>query len=764
MNDITNIEPPPHRPSSGALRRTLSRSQALWQWAVGIARFFIWPTLDLTVRVWLAHVYLVSGSVKLLNWQTALELAAHEYPVSFMSPLHAAYLGVTIEMVGGLLLAAGFLTRYAAVPLLCLTLVIQLAYRAFDTQLFWVAILVWYAVMGAGPLSIDALLRRGLRESALPLAPQLLGMSEWVRAHIGPWYLSVLRVWLGCASLAASRGLGSPVDQHAVSIGLPVSTAIRLLTSHAQQWSASAATATVGALLPAGGGADLWGLSVALAVGLALVFGCGIRLVSLAALLTLNVHAMMVPLQGDTVYLIMLFGILALFGAGPVSLDAMMDRWLREQAKSAALRDPKALLGLPRVVIVGAGFGGIACATALKTTAAQVTLIDRTNFHLFQPLLYQVATAALSPGDIAVPIRPIFRDSFNVRVLLGSVTAIDATRRVVALGNAEIPYDYLVLATGATHGYFGKDSWARFAPGLKRIEDALDIRRKILTAFERAEASVDENERASLLTFLVVGGGPTGVELAGAIAELARYGMDKEFRSFDPASARVILVQSGERLLPSFPAKLAQIARHSLEKLGVEVKLGARVEVIDDTGVTVARQRIAASTVLWAAGVTASPAARWLGAEADGAGRIRVGPDMAVPGYSNVYAIGDTAASSAFRGQPVPGLAPAAKQGGAYVGDSIRRAIEGRTKAGCFVYRHRGSLATIGRKAALADFGGILLWGAPAWWFWGILHVGFLVGFRNRISTMVNWFWAYLTFGGAIRLITGAAAERDIAQ
>jgi NADH dehydrogenase/putative oxidoreductase len=505
--------------------------------------------------------------------------------------------------------------------------------------------------------------------------------------------------------------------------------------------------------------ADAIAVSVAVAVGLALLLGCGTRLVATAALLTLSVHAMMVTSQGDTVYLIMLFGILALFGAGPVSLDAILERWVNEQSKSAAVRDPKTLEGLPRVVIVGAGFGGIACASALKHTAATVTLIDRTNFHLFQPLLYQVATAALSPGDIAVPIRPIFRDSFGVRVLLGSVTAVDATRRVVILGNAEIPYDYLVLATGATHGYFGKDDWVRFAPGLKRIEDALNIRRKILTAFERAEASLDDTERASLLTFLVVGGGPTGVELAGAIAELARYGMDKEFRSFDPATARVILVQSGERLLPSFPLKLSQIARNSLEKLGVEVKLGARVEVIDDLGVTVAGNRIAASTVLWAAGVTASPAARWLGAEADAAGRVRVGRDLIVPGYSNVYAIGDTAASSAFRGQPVPGLASAAKQGGAYVANSIRRAIEGRPKADDFVYRHRGSLATIGRKAAVADFGGILLWGAPAWWLWGMVHVGFLVGFRNRISTMVNWFWAYLTFGGGIRLITGAPSE-----
>lgn len=750
------------RTHGGAHGRFLSQSHALWQAAVRAARFFFWPKLDLTVRVWLAHVYFISGSVKLMDWQTALDLAAHEYPVSFMSPLHAAYVGVSIELLGGILLAAGLLTRYAAVPLLCLTLVIQMTYRAFDTQLFWMAILGWYAIRGAGPLSLDALLRLGLKESALPLAPQLIEMGEWVRFRIGPWYLAALRSWLGLACVAAAIGLGGAAVRDPVSDWLPVSTATRLFASHGAGWNVHDVSAMARAALSRPWAAESSLMLAELSVGLALLLGCGTHLVALAALFTLSVHAMMVAAQGDTLYLILLFGILALFGAGRVSIDGVAESWLSKMSRFAALRDPKALEGLPRVVIIGAGFGGMACANALKHTAATVTLIDRTNFHLFQPLLYQVATAALSPADIAVPIRPIFRDSFAVRVLLGSVTAVDPSRKVVSLGNADIPYDYLVLATGATHGYFGKDGWARFAPGLKRVEDALDIRRRILTAFERAEACPDDAERASLLTFLVVGGGPTGVELAGAIAELARFGMDKEFRSFDPASARVILVQSGERLLPTFPSKLSRIARESLESLGVEVRLGARVEVIDERGVTVAGHSIAASTVLWAAGVTASPAARWLGAEADGAGRIRVGPDLTVPGFPNVYAIGDTAASSAFRGQAVPGLAPAAKQGGTYVADSIRRTIEGRPQGNAFIYRHRGSLATIGRKAAVADFGGLFLWGAPAWWLWGILHVGFLVGFRNRIATLVNWFWAYVTFGGGIRLITGLPGDRDI--
>ncbi len=331
--------------------------------------------------------------------------------------------------------------------------------------------------------------------------------------------------------------------------------------------------------------------------------------------------------------------------------------------------------------------------------------------------------------------------------------------QVVMVDDTEIPYDFLVLATGATHSYFGKDHWAPYAPGLKRVEDAIEIRRRILTAFEHAEASIDPAERAALLTFLIVGGGPTGVELAGAIAELARFGMEKEFRNFDPADARVILVQSAPRLLPAFPETLAAIARRALEKLGVEVTTGSRVEAIDAEGVTVSGKRIIAKTVLWAAGVTASPAAKWLNAAADSAGRIKVAADLSVPGHPNVYAIGDTAASEAWKGQSVPGLAPAAKQGGAYVARQIRAKLDGREPPPAFAYRHLGSLATIGRKAAVADFGFIKLWGAPAWWLWGMVHIGFLLGVRNRLATMVNWFWAYLTFRGGIRLITGGEAS-----
>lgn len=693
----------------------------------------VWPKVDLLIRLALAEIFLASGLLKLTHWDTALDLAANEYPVSFMSPASAAVVGVSIEVVGAVLLAVGFMTRYAAVPMLVLSLVIQFAYRPFDSQLFWAALFGWYAVIGAGPLSIDGLLRRGLADSALPLIPRILAVSAWIRGSLGPLYLSALRIWLGTACLVAAGHLTLPVNGAPGILAplLPVDLAARL---------------------PAG---------IALVGSLALLLGLGTRYLGAAMITALFANAMMDPRDTDAVYLLMALAILITWGGGPLSLDWLAGRLLSRLVPQTAQREDAALERLPRVVIVGAGFGGVSCAAALRSAPVAVTLIDRANFHLFQPLLYQVATAALSPGDIASPVRQLFRDSSNIRVLLGTVTGIDTGLQQVRADGQEIPYDYLVLATGATHSYFGKDAWAPFAPGLKRVEDALEIRRRILTAFERAEAAADDAERAALLTFLVVGGGPTGVELAGAIAELARYGMDKEFRRFDPAQARVILVQSAPRLLPAFPESLAAIAQRSLETLGVDVQLGSRVEGIDPDGVTIGGRRIAARTVLWAAGIAASPAARWLGAQADPAGRVRVGPDLGVPGLPNVYAIGDTALSDGWSGQPVPGLAPAAKQAGAHVARVIRARIAGAAAPAPFRYRHRGSLATIGRKAAVADFGFVRLWGAPAWWLWGFIHVSFLVGVRNRVATMLNWFWSYLTFGGGIRLITGGDTRAD---
>jgi len=501
--------------------------------------------------------------------------------------------------------------------------------------------------------------------------------------------------------------------------------------------------------------ATLWPSIPLLGAGLLLLLGWLTRYVSIAlAVLSLGA-AMMHSFDGSEAYLCATLALLAIFGGGLLSADAALTRLLQRRFPELAGEPAFSLEGLPRVVIVGGGFGGVSCALALRRTRVAVTLIDRDNYHLFQPLLYQVATAGLSPGDIASPIRQLFRECFNTRVLLGTVTGVDTSRQRVLLPNQEVPYDFLVLATGAAHSYFGKDQWQPYAPGLKRIEDATAIRRRLLTAFERAEATDDAEERRALLTFLIVGAGPTGVELAGAIAELARFGMEKDFRRFDPASSRIVLVQSGPRILPAFNERLAAIAQRFLQRLGIEVLVGSRVDNIDALGVSIGGTRIAARTVLWAAGVMASPAGKWLDAATDAAGRIKVESDLSISGHKNIFAIGDTALSLAWNKQSVPGLAPAAKQGGAYVATLIRSRVQGTAAPGEFVYRHRGSLATIGRQAAVADFGRIKVWGAPAWWLWGLVHVGFLVGLRNRVATMINWFWAYLTFGGGIRLITG---------
>src|SRR5271166_2738627 len=719
--------------TSALLTTSVRLSRASTDFTVRVLRGLVWPKVDVLIRLALAEIFFVSGVLKLTNWKTALDLAAYEYPVSFMSPVTAAYVGVSIEVGGAVLLALGFMTRYAAVPMLILSLVIQFAYKPFDSQLFWAALFGWYAIQGAGPISVDSLLRRGLADSALPLIPRIVRWSEWIRVHVGPAYLSAMRIWLAMALLVTASHVMLPESGYfsTLPLWLPLDVA---------------------AQVPA---------RIALIGGLLLLLGLGTRYLGVAMILALLADAMIDPRQTDAVYLLMTFSIIIIYGGGTFSLDRIAGALLGKYFPQTDVRDPQSLEGLPRVVIVGAGFAGISCAAALRNARVAVTLVDRANFHLFQPLLYQVATAALSPGDIATPVRQLFRNAFNVRVLLGTATAVDTQAQVVKIEGNEIPYDHLVLATGATHSYFGKDAWAPYAPGLKRIEDALEIRRRILTAFEQAEATSDEAARASLLTFLVVGGGPTGVELAGAIAELARFGMDKDFRSFDPADARVILVQSGPRLLPAFAESLAAVAHRSLENLGVEVLLGSRVEAIDAQGVAVSGKRINSSTVLWAAGVTASPAAKWLGAESDTAGRIKVGADLSVPGLPNVFAVGDTAASNAWNGQPVPGLAPAAKQAGSYVANLIKAKYSQRPAPAAFRYRHLGSLATIGRKAAVADFGFVKLWGAPAWWLWGLVHVSFLVGLRNRLATMINWFWAYLTFAGGIRLITGGGSRSD---
>ena len=413
----------------------------------------------------------------------------------------------------------------------------------------------------------------------------------------------------------------------------------------------------------------------------------------------------------------------------------------------------------PRVVIVGAGFGGLEAAKALAHAPVDVTVVDRQNHHCFQPLLYQVATAALSPGDMAWPIRHMLSRQRNVTVQMQEVRAVDTGARVVRTDSADIPYDYLILATGATHSYFGHDEWASVAPGLKRIEDAILIRRGLLMAFERAEVTENQNERARLLTFVVVGGGPTGVELAGAIAEVARQTLPPDFRRIDPRAARILLIQSGPRLLPALPENLSAYAKRTLERMGVEVVIGSAVTKCDRTGVEAGGRAIEAGTIIWAAGVVASPVAAWLGASHDRAGRVLVEPNLSVPGLPDVFVVGDAAAVPTAPGRIVPGLAAAAKQMGRYVGGVVAATASGRPHPDLFRYRHQGDLATIGRRAAVVNLGRIHLTGFVGWLFWSIAHIYFLIGLRSRFVVAFDWAWQYLTFQRGARLITRSEVE-----
>lgn len=416
----------------------------------------------------------------------------------------------------------------------------------------------------------------------------------------------------------------------------------------------------------------------------------------------------------------------------------------------------------PHIVVVGAGFGGLQLIHDLRNADVRITLIDQRNHHLFQPLLYQVATTILATSEIAWPIRHLFKDRKEVTTILGTVTGVDTERRQVQLENGtEISYDTLVLATGARHAYFGNDQWEALAPGLKALEDATTIRRRLLLAFERAERETDEAKRRALLTFAIVGGGPTGVELAGIIAELAKQTIWPEFRNIDTRQTRVMLLEAGPRILAAFPEDLSDYALKALEKLGVEVRLGIPVKDITAEGVTVGEEFIPCRTAIWAAGVAASPAATWLNAESDRAGRVKVLSNLNVPSHEDIFVIGDTAWVEGPDGKPVPGIAPAAKQQGAYVAKVIRSRLEGKTPPMPFRYKHQGNLATIGRGAAVVDMGRFKLKGLVAWWFWGIAHIFFLIGTRSRAAVAWSWLWTYISGQHSARLITqGKPIER----
>lgn len=415
----------------------------------------------------------------------------------------------------------------------------------------------------------------------------------------------------------------------------------------------------------------------------------------------------------------------------------------------------------PRVVIVGAGFGGLNAAQALSRAPLQVTIVDRYNHHLFQPLLYQVATAGLSPSDIAYPIRGIFRRQRNVHVLLAEAVAVKTGDRRVILEDGEVPYDYLILATGSRHAYFGHPEWERFAPGLKSVDDALEIRRRLLLAFEKAERETDPARRQALLTFVVVGGGPTGVELAGAIAEIAFQVMTEDFRSIDPCDARIVIVEAGPRILAGFPAELSDKAEASLRALGVEVTKNAPVIDVGPDHVVAGGQSLFAATILWAAGVIASPLAGSLGLPLDRFGRVTVEPDLSLPGLPGHFVIGDLAAFPHQTGEPLPGLAPVAIQQGRHAAANVMRLHRGEATRP-FHYKDRGIMATIGRAHAVADLKFMKISGWPAWVAWTFIHILFLIGFRNRLMVLLNWAWSYLTTQRSARLITGGAQERPV--
>jgi NADH dehydrogenase FAD-containing subunit len=673
------------------------------------------PWFLLATRVWIGQVVFVHQIMSMVQGGShGLLQGALSVPSSFDVAAHAAV---------PLLLSLGLLTR----PLALVLLAGAFATGEGASASIASPLLIWLVVAGPGAFSLDALLARGA-----PFAP--FGPLRRVRAFYQSLSVYLMPVLLFATRIGLGLALYLPFSHSASLAGMPMPMSLTM-PFDAPAWAA-------------------------IVLALALALGCATRVVAAICAVMIPLASVAMALDERLAVLLLLLGLVS-GGAGMVSIDALLAKWaLRKgDAQGAAGGDR------PRVVVVGGGFAGVSTVYGLRNSRCDITLIDQRNYHLFQPLLYQTATAALSATEIATPIRSLFRGQRNVRILLGKVTGIDTSARDVLVSGSRVKYDYLVLATGARHSYFGKDDWAPFAPGLKTVEDATSIRSRLLKAFEAAESTADETARAAWLTFVIVGGGPTGIELAGAIAELARHGMDQEYHAIDPSKARVILLHAGARVLPTFHESLSAVAQRSLLGLGVDIRLETRVLGVDEEGVDVGQYRIAARTVLWAAGVAASAAAKWLGEPEDGSGRVKVGNDLSVPSQERIYAIGDTASSLAWRGAPVPGLAPAAKQQGKYVARAIDARLAGLPPPPAFRYRHFGSLATIGRQSAVVEIGRLRLWGGPAWWLWGAAHIMFLTGGRNRTAVAVDWLWAYLTYRRSTRLITEAGvASGDVNQ
>ena len=685
------------------------------------------PLLDLIIRLTLAVQFFRTGMLKTIDPEPTVWLFTFVHPVPGLSPESAAWLLTIAELVAPILILFGLATRIAALILLGSTALLHLAFPAVADHLYVMLLLGGVIIAGPKRFSLDHKFLPALVSSALPMTGAMLRLGPAISRYLSPLYMAFLRLALaavfGVAGWTALTGMDLTGFEYAKRYGVTF-------------MDPSANSVVVGFL-------ELFFAGL-LAAGLA---GAGLFII------VLIIHFGFVA-ESHHGLLLLTLAYVALAGSGSISIDQPISRQLKRLFPSMTPQQDW-LADAPRVVIVGGGFGGIAAALSLRHARARVTLVDRRNYHLFQPLLYQVATASLSPSDIATPIRALTRGLANCQVVMGRVTAVDKERGEVVTEDGTLPYDYLVLATGAKHSYFGKDEWEPYAPGLKKIDDATQVRRDILLAFERAETAKDHSERNHLMTFVIVGGGPTGVELAGAIAELARQGMAEEFDVIDPANSRVILVQASSRILPAMPERLSKKAQRALENLGVEVRIDSRVDEIDEAGVVVAGERIYARTVIWAARVAASPAGRWVDADRDPAGRVIVGKDLSVDGSQNVYAIGDTAHYQTGEGSSLPGLAAVAKQQGKFVAKLLRARIEGRPLPTEFRYRDYGSMATIGREQAVADLRGLQLSGTAAWWLWSIVHVAFMADVRNRLSVIIDWTWSYLTFSRRIRLITG---------
>lgn len=681
--------------------------------------------VDFAMRVWLAQHLFRSGILRLTDPEPTVWLFTFVFPIDAVTPETAAGLLTSLELIAPVFLLVGLLSRIAAVAIFVSAALSYIAYPNVIDHLAVMAMLGLIVASGPGAISLDHKFLPALANSALPFTR----LSEIIRSalttFIAPVYAVILR--LGLAVLFSAPVFGWAISER---YGLAFFSDMEL----------SLTQLTLGTIV-------LFAATL-LAVGLLA------RMASVGLAILLTVLALLGGDGGQAALAILLLLTIAGNGGGILSLDYVLLRAARRYIPS--LRPNAAWLAdAPHVVIVGGGFGGIAAALGLRRTHANVTLIDRRNYHLFQPLLYQVATASLSPADIATPIRSLVRGAANCRVVMGRVIDVDTGAQNVVMDDQAIAYDYLVLATGAKHSYFGKDEWEPFAPGLKKIDDATEIRREILTAFENAETTDNISERERLMTFVIVGGGPTGVELAGAIAELARLGMTGEFNNIDPRDAHIILVQSAPRILPAMPEGLSKNAHDALQRLGVDVRVQHRVEEIDARGVIIGGERINAGIVVWAAGVAASPAGRWVDGERDRAGRVLVNQDLGVGAYNNIFAIGDTASCANGEKGPLPGLAAVAKQQGAFISRHLRAQIEGRPGPGEFRYKDYGSMATIGREKAVADLRGIKLSGIPAWWLWSVVHVAFMADARNRTSVILDWVWSYLTFSRRNRLITG---------